>query len=151
MSKTLADMTAEERADCVGMWADTTGQGLGVIVNATELSDCWVLFPEGGGRVATCHNQRVTPRFDLPRAWTPDGEPEIAQALAEETYFYGVQVWMGGRWIMMLTSDYGTSLLHRGKWFERKDEAQACAAKWNHDTPTRIVRQRRSPVEEINE
>lgn len=75
--------------------------------------------------------------------------PELAQALAEETYFYGVQVWMGGRWIMMLTRDHGTSLMHRGKWFERKDEAQACAAKWNHDTPTRIVRQRRSPMEEI--
>lgn len=75
--------------------------------------------------------------------------PEMAQALAEETYFYGVQVWVGGRWIMMLNSNHGTSLMHRGKWFERKDEAQACAAKWNHDTPTRIVRQRRSPVEEI--
>ena len=75
MTKTLADMTAEERAECVGMWADTTGQGLGVVVNATEPSDCWVLFPEGGGRVATCHNQRVTPRPDLPRVWTPDGEP----------------------------------------------------------------------------
>ena len=75
MTKTLADMTAEERANCVGRWADAMGQGLGVIVNATELSDCWVLFPEGGGRVATCHNQRVTPRFDLPRAWTPDGLP----------------------------------------------------------------------------
>ena len=73
--------------------------------------------------------------------------PELAQALAEETYFYGVQVWMGGRWIMMLNSNHGTSLMHRGKWFERKDEAQACAAKWNHDTPTRIVRQRRSPAE----
>ena len=75
--------------------------------------------------------------------------PELAQALAEETYFYGVQVWVGGRWIMMLNSNHGTSLMHRGKWFERKDEAQACAAKWNHDTPTRIVRQRRSPMEEI--
>ena len=73
--------------------------------------------------------------------------PELAQALAEETYFYGVQVWMGGRWIMMLTSDYGTSLMHRGKWFEHKHEAEECAAKWNHDTPTRIVRQRRSPAE----
>lgn len=77
--------------------------------------------------------------------------PELAQALAEETYFYGVQVWMGGRWIMMLTRDHGTSLMHRGKWFEHKHEAEECAAKWNHDTPTRIVRQRRSPVEEINE
>ena len=77
--------------------------------------------------------------------------PEMAQALAEETYFYGVQVWMGGRWIMMLTRDHGTSITHRGKWFERKDEAEECAAKWNHDTPTRIVRQRRSPVEVISE
>ena len=151
MAKTLADMTAEERAECVGMWADTTRQGLGVVVNATEPSDCWVLFPEDGGRVATCRNQRVTPRFDLPRAWTPDGAPELVQALAEETYFYGVQVWMGGRWIMMLTSNYGTSLMHRGKWFEHKGEAEECAAKWNHDTPTRIVRQRRSPVKVINE
>ena len=75
MTKTLADMTAEERADCVGMWADAMGQGLGVIVNATELSDCWVLFPEDGGNVATCRNRRVTPRFDLPRAWTPGGQP----------------------------------------------------------------------------
>ena len=66
---------------------------------------------------------------------------------AEETYFYGVQVLMGGRWIMMLNSNHGTSLMHRGKWFERKDEAQACAATWSHDTPTRIVRQRRSPAE----
>ena len=78
-------------------------------------------------------------------------EQKYEQALAEETYFYGVQVWMGGRWIMMLTSNYGTSLMYRGKWFERKDEAEECAAKWNHDTPTRIVRQRRSPVEVINE
>ena len=77
--------------------------------------------------------------------------PELAQTLAEETYFYGVQVWMGGRWIMMLTRDHGTSLMHRGKWFEHKHEAEECAAKWNHDTPTRIVRQRRSPVEVINE
>lgn len=74
-------------------------------------------------------------------AATHDEEP------AEETYFYGVQVLMGGRWIMMLNSNHGTSLMHRGKWFERKDEAQACAATWSHDTPTRIVRQRRSPAE----
>ena len=77
--------------------------------------------------------------------------PELAQALAEETYFYGVQVWMGERWIMMSTRKYGTSLTHKGLWFESKHEAQECAATWSHDTPTRIVRQRRSPVEVINE
>ena len=86
MAKTLADMTPEERADCVGRWADAMGQGLGVIVNATELSDCWVLFPEDGGSVATCRNQRVTPRFDLPRAWTPDGEP--VEMVKEYGIFY---------------------------------------------------------------
>ena len=88
-------------------------------------------FPEDGDLIA--------------KSWTN------AKALAEETYFYGVQVWMGGRWIMMLTRDHGTSLMRRGKWFEHKHEAEECAAKWNHDTPTRIVRQRRSPVEVINE
>ena len=78
-------------------------------------------------------------------------EQAYEQALAEETYFYGVQVWMGGRWIMMLTRDHGTSITHRGKWFEHKHEAEEYAAKWSHDTPTRIVRQRRSPVEVISE
>ena len=77
--------------------------------------------------------------------------PELALALAEETYFYGVQVWIDGRWIMMLTRDHGTSITHRGKWFEHKHEAEEYAAKWNHDTPTRIVRQRRSPVEVISD
>ena len=82
-------------------------------------------------------------------AETARGKAEQAyeQVLAEETYFYGVQVWMGGRWIMMLTRDQGTSITHRGKWFEHKHEAEEYAAKRNHDTPTRIVRQRRSPVE----
>ena len=86
-------------------------------------------------------------------AETAKGKAEQAyeQALAEETYFYGVQVWIGGRWIMMLTRDHGTSITHRGKWFEHKHEAEEYAAKWNHDTPTRIVRQRRSPMEVINE
>ena len=76
---------------------------------------------------------------------------KIAQALAEETYFYGVQVWMGGRWIMMLNSNHGTSLMHRGKWFEHKHEAEEYAAKWNYDTPTRIVRRRVSAPEVISE
>ena len=82
-------------------------------------------------------------------AETAKGKAEQAyeQALAEETYFYGVQVWIGGRWIMMLTRDHGTSITHRGKWFEHKHEAEEYAKEWNHDTPTRIVRQRRSPVE----
>ena len=104
---------------------------------------------------ATCENPHLGGVVNV--EITPEDErliaaaPELAQALAEETYFYGVQVWIGGRWIMMLTRDHGTSITHRGKWFEHKHEAQECAATWNHDTPTRIVRQRRSTVEVIND
>ena len=137
-----------------------------VIANAKQLLDGatpgpweWIGYDleqtfEAGGAIvmdATCENPHLGGVVNV--EITPEDErliaaaPELAQALAEETYFYGVQVWMGGRWIMMLTRDHGTSLMHRGKWFERKDEAQACAAKWNHNTSTRIVRQRRSPVE----
>ena len=137
-----------------------------VIANAKQLLDGatpgpweWIGYDleqtfEAGGAIvmdATCENPHLGGVVNV--EITPEDErliaaaPELAQALAEETYFYGMQVWMGGRWIMMLTRDHGTSLMHRGKWFERKDEAQACAAKWNHDTPTRIVRQRCSPVE----
>ena len=147
MAKTLADMTAEERADCVGMWADTTGQGLGVIVNATELSDCWVLFPEGGGRVATCHNQRVTPRFDLPHVWTPDGEPELAQALAEEKYQYGVTyigVKHGGHHIEWVESTGDT------EW--DKETLQLLVKRWKkRGQSPKIVRRRVSAPEVINE
>ena len=63
-------------------------------------------------------------------------EQAYEQALAEETYFYGVQVWIGGRWIMMLTRDHGTSLMHRGKWVEHKHEAEECAAKWRSEEHT---------------
>ena len=135
-SKTFADMTAEERAECVGMWADAMGQGLGVIVNATELSDCWVLFPEDGGSVATCRNQRVTPRFDLPRAWTPDGEP------SEETWEYGVEY--------KYLTNRGTEwrLDPSAGWHKAYRAAERAA---RTSVQFRIVRRRVSPVEVINE
>ena len=44
--KTLADMTAEERADCVGMWCeykDGNGTKLAVIV------ETWLTDPENNG------------------------------------------------------------------------------------------------------
>ena len=74
MTKTLADMTAEERANCVGMWCDVARGARAVIVNAKEQDYCWVIHPEDGGNVATCRNKMINPRPDLPRAWTPDGQ-----------------------------------------------------------------------------
>lgn len=77
--KTLADMTEEERAACVGMWCDfpdpdertnlaiyvgdsTNHHGYCEIVHAGELGT--ITVPES-----------LTPRYDLPRAWMPDGTP----------------------------------------------------------------------------
>lgn len=82
----------------------------------------------------------------------PDSEliaaaPELAKTVAEETYLYGVQVWVDAQWIMMLTSNYGISLMHRGRWFVHKHEAEDFAEMWSRATPTRIVRRRVSPVE----
>ena len=75
MAKTLADMTAEERADCVGMWALIEGISLAVITEADETSTCVVIYPEWQSNTAAHLNEMVIPRYDLPRAWTPDGHP----------------------------------------------------------------------------
>ena len=75
MTKTLADMTAEERADCVGRWALIEGINLAVIVEVDETDTCVVIYPEWQSNTAVHLNEMVAPRFDLPRAWTPDGEP----------------------------------------------------------------------------
>ena len=75
MAKTLADMAAEEREECVGMWALIEGISLAVIAEADETSTCVVIYPEWDGDNAVHLNEMVTPRPDLPRAWTPDGQP----------------------------------------------------------------------------
>ena len=77
MTKTLADMTAEERGNCVGMWCDVKG-----FTRPTPIVEMWGMEVEllisdnlRGHITETYEFERVTPRFDLPRAWTPDGEP----------------------------------------------------------------------------
>ena len=75
MAKTLADMTTEERAECVGMWALVEEINLAVIVEVDETDTCVVVYPEWQSNTAVHLNEMVTPRYDLPRAWTPDGEP----------------------------------------------------------------------------
>ena len=78
MTKTLADMTEEERANCAGMWAETL-DGLAIIIEpfytdgALDTTVVFSLKPKVGiqQRIAVY----VTPRFDLPRAWPPDGTP----------------------------------------------------------------------------
>lgn len=82
MAKTLADMTPEERAECVGMWASHQGHevknepcgNLGV-VSEIDNGLAWISFPKENAETYPFSFEDVTPRFDLPRAWMPDGEP----------------------------------------------------------------------------
>ena len=75
MTKTLADMTAEERANCVGMWVQTPSGALAIIADAGTTRLSWLVLPCTAGDRSVYGNEYVTPRFDLPRAWTPDGGP----------------------------------------------------------------------------
>lgn len=78
MTKTLADMTAQERANCVGMWAETSN-GLAIIIEpfftdgVLDTTVALSLKPkvEILQRIAAY----VIPRPDFPRAWSLDGEP----------------------------------------------------------------------------
>lgn len=82
--KTLADMTEEERAECVGMWC-----GYNRHLKGGKPQDFVIMIEDinEAGRVS-CINPgapepkawapdpwMLTPRFDLPRAWTADGQP----------------------------------------------------------------------------
>lgn len=79
MTKTLADMTAEERAQCRGMWCDfpdpdeRTNLAIYVGDSLKHHGFC-ELIHEGQLGTLTIP-ETLTPRFDLPRVWTPDGEP----------------------------------------------------------------------------
>lgn len=92
--KTLADMTPQQLAECVGMWCEYGLHGeepnlviMVAVVNEAGRVPCinpgalkpkaWALAP-----------WILIPRFDLPRAWTPDGQPPqgkwmYAQYIAE--------------------------------------------------------------------
>ena len=148
--QTLVDMTAEERANCVGMWCDnlvsTADNPQPVVLACVQGERCWILHTDLHGEWSCFSLDRVAPRFDLPRAWTPDGEPELAQALAEEEWQYGVTY---------------TGVKHGGhhiEWVEPTDDAewdketlQLLIKRWKKKGQSpKIVRRRVSPPEVIN-
>lgn len=74
---TLADMTPEERAEMQGIWCDyqtPCGTEL-AIYSPIRVSKIETLLDPGFGHFGVEDLSRVTPRFDLPRAWAPDGNP----------------------------------------------------------------------------
>lgn len=75
MTKTLADMTEEERAECVGMWVSyqtPMGDHLAVYDGNTTLYE-----PGYGSFIIP--TDCITPLRDKPRACTPDGTPPAGE------------------------------------------------------------------------
>ena len=72
--------------------------------------------------------------------------PELAQALAEETWEYAVQAKSGSKW------EYKQDGFFRDAWFSELRKAKAGARELRSiGKETRIVRRRVSPPEVINE
>ena len=148
-SKTLADMTAEERAECVGMWCEVAGQ-LEILAEPdgmVDYHDTVIMHSvkrNGGGYVLA---KNVTPRFDLLRAWPPDGEPELAQALAEETWEYSYQELRGDEWETAFND-----VTHLEEWWPKKSDVDWIVEEARkHGYVCRLVRRRVSPVVIVNE
>ena len=83
--KTLADMTAEERAQCVGMWCEDENSNslciyMGEYIGREWLAMCAYPNPEYESDYASYATlDDITPRPDLPRAWTPGGKPPVGE------------------------------------------------------------------------
>lgn len=74
--RTLADMTEEERAECVGMWCENE-DGYPCVYMRDHISRAWLgicAYPRFSCTQAVALGALI-PRFDLPRAWAPDGQP----------------------------------------------------------------------------
>lgn len=80
MTKTLADMTEEERTQCVGMWCEDVEGALGIYLGEAVNNE-WVgvcVHPPSIYPFSSVF-QDLTPRPDLPRAWGADGTPPAGE------------------------------------------------------------------------
>lgn len=78
--KTLSDYTPEEREGMVGMWCKTLDGFTYIFCEVitqpgTGRLWCRLTVPSKGGKQTAEPLEETTPRFDLPRAWSPDGTP----------------------------------------------------------------------------
>lgn len=84
---TLADMPPEEHEETVGMWCDfeaTPGHVITTIIIKAgndydaEYDDEYEVFNPVIGHELV-QPEQITPRFDLPRACSPDGQPPAGE------------------------------------------------------------------------
>ncbi|MHB2252915.1 hypothetical protein [Corynebacterium aurimucosum] len=93
---TLADLTPEERANCVGMWCDyRPAVGTAGLHDAPEEVITTVILKAGNDYDAEfadeyevfntvighelAQPEQITPRYDIPRAWHADGTPPAGE------------------------------------------------------------------------
>ena len=86
MTRTFANMTPEQREACVGRWCEIALGSLGKVIRHelgvigriqwnAEFGAVEVINPENMSIWSGCRFHTITPRFDLPRAWSADGMP----------------------------------------------------------------------------
>lgn len=81
--RTLADMTPQERSHCRGMWCDfpdpdeRTNLAIYIGDSPNHQGFCELIHEGQLGTLTIPEN--LTPRYDLPRTWAPDGTPPAGQ------------------------------------------------------------------------
>lgn len=77
---TLADMTEEERAECVGVWCEEKDGSVCIYMGADATPEQTGVFAYPASAIPMrVFLNRITPRPDLPRAWNPDGTPPAGE------------------------------------------------------------------------
>lgn len=112
--RTLADMTTQERAESVGMWCDCEETGAPCVLVSIEHGNAVLMTEELGGRpiLDPYELHLVTPRFDLPRAWQPDGTPP------EGEWEYAEHLSKGVTTVYLCGKENPTHRQWIGKWEE---------------------------------
>ena len=135
--RTLADMTPQERAECVGMWGQHRTLGL-VIISTTDgiqsrgINVEIVRFLHDDRPIITWEpTNSIIPRDDLPRAWQADGQPP-----AGEWEYRPEQLETWGEWKPIAVTT-------------NKDEAESwTTTKQFKDATTRVMKRRIGQWEE---
>lgn len=124
MTKTLADMTVQERKECVGMWCDYTRDGeekdlVIVVAGTNDAGRIPCVNPGAPIPSAWAPEPRMlTPRPDLPRAWQADGKPPAGEWEYSEPFGKGT----------FTTRLRGNNTTHRrwvGEWETAEEEQEA--------------------------
>lgn len=81
MTRTLAELVeaGNNPQKYIGMWCDNLASAAQepalVVLACVQGETCWILHTGIHGERSGFPLESVAPRFDLPRAWNPDGTP----------------------------------------------------------------------------